>query len=119
MYSSHLAGKINKSLSINTLSSSTIGLTDKFGGGTVKIESDFPLKPLVKIQFETRKKKNFILEFRLPANTSLAGVNVNGEKIKSEQNKRGFFEIDRKWKSSDVIEVEMTYELNTTTIQLF
>jgi uncharacterized protein len=42
MYSSHLAGEINKNLSINTLFPSTIKLTNQFGGGNIKIEGNFP-----------------------------------------------------------------------------
>jgi len=111
MYSNHLAGEINKSLSINTLSPSTIKLTDQFGGGNLKIEGNFPIDPSAKIHLEIIKEKNFTLEFRIPTNTKLASVFVNGENIKTKTNDRGFIELNRKWNKGDVVSVDMEYQL--------
>jgi DUF1680 family protein len=111
MYSSHLAGYVDNSLSINSLASSVVELTDQFGGGVMKIESNFPLTPSAEITIETQKKKNFTLEIRLPANSSPARVTINGELIHPEQNSRGFVELNRKWKNGDMIGIDLTYEL--------
>lgn len=111
MYSDHLAGAVNNSLSINTLTSSEIELTEQFGGGMVKIKSGFPLNPVAEIHMEPRKARKYTLEFRIPSNSSLAGVTLNGEQIESKQNERGFFELTGKWKMGDVIAVKLTYEL--------
>ena len=111
IYSSHLAGEINKDLSINTLFPSTIKLTNQFGGGNIKIEGGFPLESSAKIYLETVHDKKFTLEFRIPANSSLAGVTVNGKKTEARKNERGFFELDRKWEKGDVIAVDFDYKL--------
>ncbi len=94
MFSSHLAGEINKNLSINTLFPSTIQLSKQFGGGNLKIEGNFPIDPSAKIHLNTKTDKNFTLEFRIPANTNLASVFVNGENIKTKTNERGFVELN-------------------------
>ena len=93
MYSSHLAGEIGDTLSVNTLSPSTIQLTKKFGEGTLKTEGDFPLESSTAIKYETVKKKNFTLEIRIPANSSLASFTANGESAKTQTNERGFVEL--------------------------
>jgi DUF1680 family protein len=111
MYSSHLAGEINKNLSINTLSPSSIELTSQFGGGIVKIEGNYPLESSAKILFETVNNKNFTLEFRVPANTKLTSVFVNGEKVKTKTNERGFVELKRKWKKGDNVAVDLDFQL--------
>ena len=111
MYSSHLAGEINKNLSINTLFPSTIKLSKQFGGGTIKVEGNFPLESSAKIHLNTKTEKNFTLEFRLPANTALESVSVSGEETISKTNDRGFIEINRKWKKGDIVAVELDYQL--------
>jgi len=111
MYSSHLAGDIGDILSVNTLFPSTIQLTENFGGGTINIEGDFPLESSATIKFETENKKNFTLEFRIPANSSLSSVTVNGESTKTETNERGFVELTRKWQKGDVVSIDMDYTL--------
>lgn len=53
------------------------------------------------------------LEFRTPANTSLASVTVNGEKTETTKNKRGFIELSRKLENGDVVAVDLDYQLKT------
>lgn len=111
MYSSNLTGEINNNLSINTLFPSTIKLPGKFGGGNIKIEGSFPLDSSAKIYLETVQDKEFNLEFRIPANSSLADVMINGKKTEAKKNERGFFELNRKWVKGDVIAVDLDYKL--------
>jgi len=111
MYSSHLAGKINKSLLINTLSPSTIQLSSQFGGGRLKIKGNYPLESAAAIHLENEIEKEFTLEFRIPVNTILASVFVNREKTKTKTNERGFVELNRKWKKGDVITIDLDYQL--------
>jgi len=111
MYSDHLAGEMGDILSVNTLSPSTIQLTNKFGGGNIKIEGNFPLESSAKIHLDTKIEKKFMLEFRIPANTKLANVSVNGEAIKIITHERGFVELNRKWGKGDVIAVDLDYQL--------
>ncbi len=111
MYSNHLAGKINKRLSTNTFSLSTIQLTNQFDGGNIKIEGNFPSESSDKIHFDIAQERNFTLEFRLPANTRLANVSINGKKAESNKNEKGFIEINRKWEKSDIFAAELDYQL--------
>lgn len=111
MYSSHLAGEINNCLSVNTLFPSTVELTDKFGGGILKIMGNFPLEPSAEIHIGIAGEKDFILEFRLPSNTALESVSVNGKSAGTKTNERGFVEISRKWKKGDVVTVELDFLL--------
>lgn len=111
MYSSHLAGEIGENLSINTLFPSTVQLTEQFGGGKITVKGNFPSVPTAEIHLEICREKNFTLEFRLPANTSIADVSVNSKKTKAKQNSRGFFELKRMWKKGDVITIDLNYEL--------
>ena len=111
MYSDHLAGELNNRLSVNTLSPSSIQLTEQFGGGRIRIDGAFPLGPATRIQLDMAEDKDFILEFRLPANSAAASVSINGKKIKSHENERGFIEIKRSWKTGDVIDLVLDYQL--------
>jgi uncharacterized protein len=111
MYSDHLGGVVDQHLSINTLFPATIQVVNRFGGGHIEIEGQFPLEPSAEIHMETLKKKKFTLEFRLPANTSLKHVQVNGQTIRAKQNARGFYELTRMWQRGDVITVDMKFDL--------
>jgi len=111
MYSSHLAGEINKNLSVNTLFPSTIKLTDQFGGGSLTIEGNFPAEPSAKIHLDIQEEQNFILEIRLPANTILASISVNGENTEAKTNERGFIELNRRWKKGDAVAIQLDYQL--------
>jgi DUF1680 family protein len=111
MFSDHLAGEINKNLSVNSLSPSVIQLTDQFGGGVLKIEGNFPLESSAKIHLENEIDKEYTLEFRIPANTKLESVWVNRKKTKSKTNKRGFVELNRNWKKGDIVTIDLDYQL--------
>ncbi|HKK63996.1 MAG TPA: beta-L-arabinofuranosidase domain-containing protein [Bacteroidales bacterium] len=111
MYSSYLAGEMNNSLIINTLFPSVIQSGNQFGGGEIKIEGNFPLKSSATILLETETGKDFTLEYRLPANTTLASVLVNGSKVSAATNERGFVELNRKWEMGDIVEVDLDFQL--------
>ena len=112
MYSSHLAGEIHKNLSVNTLFPSTIKLKDQFGGGSLTIESNFPAEPSAIIHLDLQKEQNFILEIRLPANTRLMSISVNGKNREAKTNERGFIELKRKWKKGDAVAIQLDYQLS-------
>jgi len=114
MYSDHLGGTIGENLSINTFFPATLQVANRFGGGRIRIEGKFPLESSAEIHIETLKKKKFTLEFRLPANTSLIRVEVNGKKTKAKKNARGFFELTRKRRKGDVIAVDMDFDLKAS-----
>jgi len=55
-----------------------------------------------------------MVEFRLPVNTSLAAVKINGAGMSAKENSRGFFELNRKWEKGDVRSIDLNYELKIT-----
>jgi len=114
MYSDHLAGTIGENLSINTLFPAAIQVANRFGGGRIRIKGKFPLESSAEIHIETIKKKKFTLEFRLPANTSLSNVKVNGKQTKAKENARGFLELTRTWRKGDLIAVDMDFDLKAS-----
>jgi len=114
MYSNHLAGIVNDNLSINTLSASKIKLPEQFGGGTLDIESGFPLTQNSTIIVNPIESKEFTLEFRVPLNTSVKRVSVNKEDVELLQNERGFLQLKRLWAKGDQIIVDYEYELKAT-----
>jgi DUF1680 family protein len=60
---------------------------------------------------ENEMGKEFTLEFRVPANTKIASVSINGEKAESKTNIEGFVELHNKWKKGDKVEIDLEYEL--------
>ncbi|MBA7540927.1 hypothetical protein ES705_33230 [subsurface metagenome] len=111
MFSSHLAGSIDNNLSINSLAPASIELAKQFGGGVLKIESDFPSVSSAEIVFETEKSKEYTVEFRLPMGTSLSQVKINGVAAEASENSRGFLELTRKWVNGDVLAIDMEYKI--------
>lgn len=111
MYSHNLAGTMDNKLAINSFAPSSIELTKQFGGGILKIESDFPAGSVAEIVFETEKSKEYTVEFRLPVETSLRDVKINGETSEVKQNARGFMELTRRWNTGDVLAIDMDYKL--------
>ena len=111
MYSSYLAGVMNNKLSMNTLNPSTIELNSQFGGGSIKIEGNYPEESSAKIHLNIDNAKDFPLELRIPANTNLKSLKVNGKKTESKMNERGFVVLRHEWKKGDIIAVELGYQL--------
>jgi DUF1680 family protein len=111
MFSNHLAGTIKNSLSFGSLSPATIEMPENFGGGTVEVKGNFPLASSVEIHFQSQKSKSFPVEFRLPVNTLLSEVRINGKKTTAQKNDRGFYELSGKWENGDVVNIDMEYQL--------
>lgn len=114
MYSRNLVGVIGDHLTINSFGSSTVELSSRFGSGSIRIASDFPMESSARMTLNTEKTGSFVMEFRLPANTRLLGVKVNGEEIRTVRNARGYHEIRRKWENGDAVDVEFENELKYT-----
>lgn len=111
IFSNNLAGKIDNHISVNSLAPATIELTSQFGGGTLKIESNFPTTSSAEIYIEAQRSKKYTLEFKLPYGSSLNHTKINGETAEVIENSRGFFELTRKWKEGDVLSIDMKYNL--------
>ena len=111
MAAAHLAGEIDGHLSIGTLAACRVELSEAFGGGVLTVEGDFPTDPTTEIRFDTRVRRTFTCEFRLPAGVVLRQVRVNGAGVDVTTNERGFFELRRRWERGDVLAIEAESEL--------
>lgn len=97
MFSAHLAGEIDSHLSINSLSPSTVQLPDKFGGGKLTINGDFPVNSESEIYLKTERTRKFTVEIRIPNGTVLTSVKINGNKKPADRNERNFYQITSRW----------------------
>jgi len=111
MYAAHMLGTANGNLVINSLSPFTGSLSDKFGGGTITIESQFPYAQSATIQFSGNQAKKFDCEIRIPVNTTCKNITLNGKKISSTVNERGIHVITNKWQDGDLLVIETEYRL--------
>ena len=112
MMASRLVGEIDGHLSIGSLAPCTVALGEAFGGGTLVIESDFPIDPTTEIRFRDVSPGTYTCEFRLPAGTALSDVRVNGASTEVTVNDRGFHELRRRWDNDDVLAIDAEFELN-------
>jgi DUF1680 family protein len=117
MYAGHLAGTVGGHLSINSLTPSRTGLPAKFGGGDLEITGDFPLSPTAEIHLDTRRAREFTLEFRIPVGTDFTSLSLNGEILEPAENERGFFEIRRRWRPGDRLILEMERRLQVHLVE--
>ena len=115
MQAAHLVGEIDGHLSIGTLAPCSVALSEAFGGGTLSVESDFPADPTTEIRFEPQSGRTYTCEFRLPAGVKLHRVAVNGEKAAVALNRRGFYELRRRWDRGDVLAIEAESALRVHT----
>ena len=111
MYSDNLVGVIDGNLSVNSLFSASIRLTEEFGGGKINILGNFPHSNGTTFELDLIEQKQFTLEFRVPANTLFKSVAVNGRKVEAIKNERGKYEITGKWKKGDQVEINHKFEL--------
>lgn len=115
MLASRLVGEIDGHLSIATLAPCKATLGDAFGGGTLTVEGDFPADPTTEIRFEPLTPRTYTCEFRLAAGVVLHQVRVNGETAPVSLNRRGFYELRRRWRSGDVLAIEAESEIRMHT----
>ncbi|MEJ7694073.1 beta-L-arabinofuranosidase domain-containing protein [Daejeonella sp.] len=111
MFSDHLVGRNGNVLSINNFTPSTIALSGQFGGGKLKIESNFPFSSSAKILFEMGLAKTFPVEFRLPDGSTLKQVSLNGKKINTTLNVRGYYQVSSRLAKGDQLSIDMDYKL--------
>ena len=116
MFSAHLLGEVDGSLSINGLFPFTAQLPAQFGEGSVTVDSNFPFgsspeTSTTSITVHPGETTEFNLEFRVPSSMSVENVSVNGDEVSPVRNSRGFYEINRSWEPGDVVEIAYVYQL--------
>jgi DUF1680 family protein len=111
MYANRMLGTTEGRLVINSLSPFTGSLGDSFGEGHVTVQSQFPYRQTATIEFSDNQKKQFDCEIRLPMNTLCKKLTLNGKEIAATLNDQGNPVIANRWKSGDVLTVELEFLL--------
>lgn len=77
-------------------------------------ENSFPENPSTKLVFDVASKSNINLKLRAPewTNASEILISVNGKNIKASVDAEGYFNIMRKWKKGDIIEMKMPMHIS-------
>ncbi len=111
----HIAGEIDNCLSINMLTPAVVKVNTKFGGGELVISGNYPLGREVGIAVNTGRRphiyKEYAIEFRVPLNTRLERVEVNGAEVGYTTNKRGYVSVKRLWTPGDKMRIVLDYRL--------
>lgn len=83
--------------------------TDLADGSNLKLtqKSNYPWEGNVSITVDNPKKKEFSIFMRIPAWAEQASITVNGESVSGDIQPRSYFEINRKWKKGDVVQLEL------------
>lgn len=88
---------------------------ESFGGGELVISGNYPLGREVGIAVNTGRRphiyKEYAIEFRVPLNTQLERVEVNGVEVGYTTNKRGYVSVKRVWTPGDKMRIVLDYRL--------
>lgn len=98
-------------LAINLYTPSTAKV--ELGGGlslAVRQETNYPTSGEVIIHLNPSKPARFLLRLRIPRWCTMANVVVNGEMVNMAVRGGSFFTIERQWKASDRVELQMPME---------
>jgi len=102
-------GPHRDSLYVNLFLASTLNWKEK--GITLQQTTTFPEVGHTKLEIQAKSSQRFTLNLRHPGWAKTATVSING-KVAATSNAPGtFVEIKRRWKSGDVIEMDMPMDL--------
>ena len=104
-------GPQGDSLYVNLFIASTLNWKEK--GITFKQVTSFPETGKTRIEIAAASSQKFALHLRHPAWAATAAVSVNGSAAKSSHKPGSYIELNRHWKSGDVVEVDMPMNLHT------
>jgi len=96
-------------LFVNLFMASTLNWKKK--GITLTQITSFPEAGKARLEIKTASPQNFVLNIRHPGWTKTATVRVNGRIATTSHAPSSFIALNRRWKTGDVIEVEMPMEL--------
>ncbi len=111
MFYQYLAGITDNAVSVNVLSPMQVALTPQLGGGHIAIKGNYPLSSTASMVVNVNNTTSFAIEFRIPENSSLKSVDINGETVQASLNNRGFYSLKKRWQKGDIISVKLNYEL--------
>lgn len=104
----------DKGLYVNLFVPAELNWKDK--GIKVSMDTDFPYSDTVKVSFEG-KKRRFPVYLRCPSwvDGSMS-VSVNGNDVRSCQNRGSYMKIDGRWGTGDVIEIVLPMYVRTESM---
>lgn len=81
-------------------------------GSSLKLTqtTNYPWEGTIKITVDAPRKKEFSMMLRIPSWANGATVKVNGKEVKRKLEPGSYFELNRKWKKKDVVELELPME---------
>ena len=93
----------------------------RVGDGTQVIleqMTNYPFEESVEFNVHTLKTVDFPLYLRIPSWTKSASVYVNGKRVKSKLDGKGYVCISRKWDNGDTVKLELPMEITYRTWQV-
>ena len=102
-------GPQRDSLYVNLFIASTLNWKEK--GITLRQITSFPESGKTRLEIKAASSQRFTLHIRHPGWAATATVSINGAAAKPSQKPGSFIELNRRWKTGDVVEVEMPMTL--------
>ena len=93
----------------------------RVGDGTQIIleqTTNYPFEESVEFSVRTLKSVDFPLYLRIPSWTKSASVYVNGKRVKSKLDGKGYVCISRKWDNGDMVKLDLPMEITYRTWQV-
>lgn len=93
----------------------------RVGDGTQIIleqTTNYPFEESVEFSVRTLKSVGFPLYLRIPSWTKSAAVYVNGKRVKSKLDGKGYVCISRKWDNGDTVKLDLPMEITYRTWQV-
>lgn len=93
----------------------------RVGDGTQVIleeTTNYPFEESVEFNVRTLKAVDFPLYLRIPSWTKSASVYMNGKRVKSKLDGKGYVCISRKWDNGDTVKLELPMEITYRTWQV-
>lgn len=93
----------------------------RVGDGTQIIleqTTNYPFEESVEFSVRTLKSVDFPLYLRIPSWTKSASVYVNGKRVKSKLDGKGYVCISRKWDNGDTVKLDLPMEITYRTWQV-
>jgi DUF1680 family protein len=102
-------GPQKDALYVNLFIASTLDWKDK--GITLRQVTSFPETGTTRLEIQAASPQEFALHIRHPGWAETALLSINGTSAKVSRKPGSFLVLDRRWKTGDVVEVEMPMSL--------
>jgi len=99
------------SLYVNLFIASTLNWKER--GITLQQTTSFPEAGKIRLEIKTASPQRFTLHIRHPGWAATVSVRINGGSAQTSHQPGSFIELKRRWKTGDVVEVEMPMGFRT------